>query len=79
MSELKFDVLNARVTFKNVPLHSLARFAFKDVNAATDAFKKIPGVDECIIIQTSSRVEIFTVVILKLMTLLMQDDLKEKV
>ena len=61
MSELKFDVLNARVTFKNVPLHSLARFAFKDVNAATDAFKKIPGVDECIIIQTSSRVEIFTV------------------
>ena len=61
MTEVKFDVLNARVTFKNVPLHSLARFAFKDVNAATDAFKKIPGVDECIIIQTSSRVEIFTV------------------
>ena len=61
MSELKFDVLNARVTFKNVPLHSLARFAFKDVNAATEAFKKIPGVEECIIIQTSSRVEIFTV------------------
>ena len=61
MAEVKFDVLNARVTFKNVPLHSLARFAFKDVNAATDAFKKIPGVDECIIIQTSSRVEIFTV------------------
>ena len=61
MAEVKFDVLNARVTFKNVPLHSLARFAFKDVNVATDAFKKIPGVDECIIIQTSSRVEIFTV------------------
>jgi glutamyl-tRNA reductase len=61
MSEVKFDVLNARVTFKNVPLHSLARFAFKDVIAATDAFKKIPGVEECIIIQTSSRVEIFTV------------------
>ena len=61
MSELKFDVLNARVTFKNVPLHSLARFAFKDVTTATEAFKKIPGVEECIIIQTSSRVEIFTV------------------
>ena len=61
VSELKFDVLNARVTFKNVPLHSLARFAFKDVTAATEAFKKIPGVEECIIIQTSSRVEIFTV------------------
>lgn len=61
MSELKFDVLNARVTFKNVPLHSLARFAFKDVNATCQSFKNIPGVDECIIIQTSSRVEIFTV------------------
>ena len=61
MSDIKFDVLNARVTFKNVPLHSLARFAFKDVAVATDAFKKIPGVEECIIIQTSSRVEIFTV------------------
>ncbi|MDA0756059.1 MAG: glutamyl-tRNA reductase [Crenarchaeota archaeon] len=61
MDKLKFDVLNARVTFKNVPYHSLARFAFKDVNVATNAFKKIPGVEECIIIQTSSRVEIFTV------------------
>ena len=61
LSEVKFDVLNARVTFKNVPLHSLSRFAFNDINAAYAAFKKIPGVDECIIIQTSSRVEIFTV------------------
>ncbi len=61
MTDVKFDVLNARVTFKNVPLHSLARFAFKDINIAAEAFKKIPGVEECIIIQTSSRVEIFTV------------------
>tara|TARA_B100000959_G_scaffold262178_1_gene300363 strand:- start:1450 stop:2523 length:1074 start_codon:yes stop_codon:yes gene_type:complete len=61
LNKVKFDVLNARVTFKNVPLHSLSRFAFNDINAAYDAFKKIPGVDECIIIQTSSRVEIFTV------------------
>ena len=61
MSEIKFDVLNARVTFKNVPLHSLARFSFNDIDAATEAFKKIPGVEECIILQTSSRVEIFTV------------------
>ncbi len=56
-----FDVMNARVTFKNVPLHSLSRFAFKDVGAAVEAFRKIPDVDECIIIQTASRVEIFTV------------------
>ena len=61
MSEVKFDVLNARVTFKNIPLHALARFAFKDVKSACESFKNIPGVDECIIIQTSSRVEVFTV------------------
>ncbi len=61
MSKVSFDVMNARVTFKNVPLHSLSKFTFKDVIAASEAFKKLPGVDECIIIQTASRVEIFTV------------------
>ena len=40
---------------------TLSKFNFKDVTAACKEFKKIPGVDECIIIQTASRVEIFTV------------------
>jgi glutamyl-tRNA reductase len=31
------------------------------VGAAAEEFKKIPGVDECIIVQTASRIEIFTV------------------
>ena len=53
--------MNARVTFKNIPIHTLSKFTFKDVQAACEDFKKIPGVDECIIIQTASRVEIFTV------------------
>ena len=61
MGEIRFDVLNARVTFKNVPLHTLSKFTFKDVDTACAEFKKIDGVDECIIIQTASRVEIFTV------------------
>ncbi len=61
LSQVSFDVINARVTFKNVPLHMLSKFTFKDVPAACKEFKKISGVDECIIIQTSSRVEIFTV------------------
>jgi len=39
----------------------LSKFTFKDVLTACQEFKKIPGVDECIIIQTASRVEIFTV------------------
>lgn len=61
LSKISFDVLNARVTFKNVPLHTLSKFTFKDVTKACQEFKKIPGVDECVIIQTASRVEIFTV------------------
>ena len=61
MGNVKFDVMNARVTFKNIPLHTLSKFTFDDVSAACEEFKKIPGVDECIIIQTASRVEIFTV------------------
>jgi len=61
LSKVSFDVMNARVTFKNVPLHTLSKFTFKDVIAASEEFKKISGVDECIIIQTSSRVEIFLV------------------
>ena len=61
MGQVSFDVLNARVTFKNIPLHTLSKFTFKDVGAACTEFKKISGVDECIIIQTASRVEIFTV------------------
>ena len=61
MARVSFDVMNARVTFRNVPLHTLSKFAFKDVVAACGEFKKIPEVDECMIVQTASRVEIFIV------------------
>ena len=61
MVENSFNVINVRVTFRNLPLHSLTRFSFKDLAAASEAFKKIPGVSECVILQTQSRVEIFTV------------------
>ena len=61
MNHVIFDVMNTRVTFKNIPIHELSKFAFKDVGVACEEFKKIPGVDECIIIQTASRIEIFTV------------------
>lgn len=61
MSQSSFNVINVRVTFRNLPLHSLVRFSFKDLAAASEAFKKIPGVSECVILQTQSRVEIFTV------------------
>lgn len=61
MVEDSFNVINVRVTFRNLPLHSLTRFSFKDLKAASEAFKKIPGVSECVILQTQSRIEIFTV------------------
>jgi len=61
LSQVSFDVVNARVTFKNIPIHTMSKFSFKDIPAACAEFKKIPGVEECIIIQTATRVEIFTV------------------
>lgn len=57
-----FNVVNARVTFKNLPLHRLANYSFKDVAAACEEFKKISDVSECVIIQNPFRTEIFMVV-----------------
>ena len=61
MAEENFVLINARITFKNVPLHKLANFSFKDVNTAYEAFMKIKDVSECVIIQTASRVEAYIV------------------
>ncbi len=61
MSEKNFNIINARVTFKNLPLHRLANFSFIDVLAASEAFKKISDVDECVILQNPFRIEIFLV------------------
>lgn len=61
MIENKYKIINFKVTFKNIPLHKLERFVFKDIAAACDSFKKIPGVSECVILQTTSRVEVFVV------------------
>ncbi|MGQ0638468.1 MAG: glutamyl-tRNA reductase [Nitrososphaerota archaeon] len=61
MSENKFNIINFRVTFRNIPIHKLERFAFKDIITACESFKKISGVSECVIIQTASRVEVFIV------------------
>ena len=53
--------MNARITFRNIPLHKLANFSFKDVAAACKSFIENAGASECLIVQTSSRVEVFTV------------------
>ena len=61
MSENNFQIMNARITFRNVPLHKLANFSFKDVAAACKSFTENAGASECLIVQTSSRIEVFTV------------------
>ena len=53
--------MNARITFKNIPLHKLTNFSFKDVTAACKSFIENTGASECVIVQTASRVEVFTV------------------
>jgi len=56
MTEADFRIYNARVTFRNVPMHKLSKYQFRDIDAVADEFKKISDVSECLIIQTASRV-----------------------
>jgi glutamyl-tRNA reductase len=53
------NIINARVTFRNSPIHILEKFTIKDVNGAYSQFKKYSGLDECVIIQTCNRIELF--------------------
>ena len=52
-------IINARVTFRNSPIHILEQFTIKDIEEAYDQFKKHSGLDECVIIQTCNRIELF--------------------
>lgn len=62
MTEGNFKIINARFTHKNIPIHRLEKFSFKDIPAAAVEFKKITDVSECVIVQTASRVEIFLII-----------------
>ncbi len=53
------NIINARVTFRNSPIHILERFTMKDLESAYTQFKEHSGLDECVIIQTCNRIEIF--------------------
>jgi glutamyl-tRNA reductase len=54
-------IINARVTYRNAPIHLLEKFAFSDINHAYNIFKDKAGLQECVILQTCNRVEIFGV------------------
>ena len=51
-------IINARVTFHDSPIHVLERFVIRDVDGAYRRFRTA-GMDECVIIQTCNRVELF--------------------
>ena len=59
MLEMSQNIINARVTFRNSPIHVLEQFTIRDVDAACRRFKDESGLDECVIIQTCNRVELF--------------------
>ena len=52
-------IINARVTYRNAPMHLLEKFTFKDIDKAYKVFIERAGFDECVILQTCNRVEIF--------------------
>lgn len=53
------NIINARVTFRNSPIHVLEKFTFKDIDSAYESFRKHSGLKELVILQTCNRVEIF--------------------
>jgi len=62
MAEANYKIINARFTHKNIPIHKLERYAFENIPAAAEEFKKISDVSECVIVQTASRVEVFLII-----------------
>src|SRR5215210_317171 len=55
-------IVNARVTYRNAPMHLLEKFTFKDIDEAHKAFRERSGFEEFVILQTCNRVEVFGVV-----------------
>lgn len=52
-------IVNAKVTFRDSPIHVLERFTFRDLESAYSEFKEHSGLEECVIVQTCNRVELF--------------------
>ena len=56
---MKQEIFNARVTFRKSPIHVLERFTLGDIENAYSSFQKHTDLQECVILQTCNRVEIF--------------------
>ncbi|MDQ4074054.1 MAG: glutamyl-tRNA reductase [Thermoproteota archaeon] len=51
--------VNLRVTFKNSPIHVLEKFTFKDILLAQQTLMESAELQECLVLQTCNRVEIY--------------------
>ena len=56
---LSQNIINARVTFRNSPIYILEQFIIRDIPDAYMQFKTHSKLDECVIIQTCNRIELF--------------------
>ena len=52
-------IVNARVTFRKSPIHVMEQFTFQNVDSAMTGFCNHAKLDECVILQTCNRVEIY--------------------
>ena len=57
----RLHVINARVTYRKAPIHLLEKFAFADIDHAYNILIDKSGLQECTILQTCNRVEVFGV------------------
>ena len=55
------EVINARITYRDAPIHLLEKFTFKDLHHAHRLLLEKAQLRECIIIQTCNRVEVFAI------------------
>ena len=57
----RLHVINARVTYRKAPIHLLEKFAFADIDRAYNILINKCGLQECTILQTCNRIEVFGV------------------
>jgi glutamyl-tRNA reductase len=56
-----FDIVNVRVTFHKAKVKLLETISFKDESEAYEEVRRLGEVDECVILQTCNRVELYMV------------------
>lgn len=52
-------IVNARVTFRKSPIHVMEQFTFHNLDSAMSSFRSHAELDECVIVQTCNRVEVY--------------------